>query len=165
MNVLTIKNKTAVCVSSATLLALLFSVPTAFAETMKASEVSIEELQQTKRITGTVVDQAGEPVIGANVVIKGTTLGSITDMDGKFVIEDVPSNGVLVISYIGYKSEEIPIGNQTSFTIKLHEDSERLDDVVVVGYGVQKKVTVTGAVASLKGEELKASPTTNLTQL
>lgn len=163
MNVLTIKNKTAVCVSSATLLALLFSAPTAFAETMKASEVSIEELQQTKRITGTVVDQAGEPVIGANVVIKGTTLGSITDMDGKFVIEDVPSNGVLVISYIGYKSEEIPMGNQTSFTIKLHEDSERLDDVVVVGYGVQKKVTVTGAVASLKGEELKASPTTNLT--
>ncbi len=163
MNVLTIKNKTAMCVSSATLFALLFSAPTLFAETMKASEVSIEELQQTKRITGTVVDQAGEPVIGANVVIKGTTLGSITDMDGKFLIEDVPSNGVLVISYIGYKSEEIPIGNQTSFTIKLHEDSERLDDVVVVGYGVQKKVTVTGAVASLKGEELKASPTTNLT--
>ncbi len=163
MNVLTIKNKTAMCVSSATLFALLFSAPTLFAETMKASEVSIEELQQTKRITGTVVDQAGEPVIGANVVIKGTTLGSITDMDGKFLIEDVPSNGVLVISYIGYKSEEIPIGNQTSFNIKLHEDSERLDDVVVVGYGVQKKVTVTGAVASLKGEELKASPTTNLT--
>ena len=163
MNVLTIKNKTAMCVGSATLFALLFSAPSVFAETMKASEVSLAAVQQTKKITGTVVDNTGEPVIGANVVVKGTTLGSITDMDGKFIIEDVPSNGTLQISYIGYKSIEMPIGSQSDFKITLQEDSERLDDVVVVGYGVQKKVTVTGSVASLKGEELKASPTTNLT--
>ena len=163
MNVLTIKNKTAMCVGNATLLALLFSAPSVFAETMKASEVSLAAVQQTKKITGTVVDNTGEPVIGANVVVKGTTLGSITDMDGKFTIEDVPSNGTLQISYIGYKSIEMPIGSQSDFKITLQEDSERLDDVVVVGYGVQKKVTVTGSVASLKGEELKASPTTNLT--
>ena len=163
MNVLTIKNKTAMCVGSATLFALLFSAPSVFAETMKASEVSLAAVQQTKKITGTVVDNTGEPVIGANVVVKGTTLGSITDMDGKFTIEDVPSNGTLQISYIGYKSIEMPIGSQSDFKITLQEDSERLDDVVVVGYGVQKKVTVTGSVASLKGEELKASPTTNLT--
>ena len=163
MNVLTIKNKTAMCVGSATLFALLFSAPSVFAETMKASEVSLAAVQQTKKITGTVVDNTGEPVIGANLVVKGTTLGSITDMDGKFTIEDVPSNGTLQISYIGYKSIEMPIGSQSDFKITLQEDSERLDDVVVVGYGVQKKVTVTGSVASLKGEELKASPTTNLT--
>ena len=95
MNVLTIKNKTAMCVGNATLLALLFSAPSVFAETMKASEVSLAAVQQTKKITGTVVDNTGEPVIGANVVVKGTTLGSITDMDGKFTIEDVPSNGTL----------------------------------------------------------------------
>ena len=98
MNVLTIKNKTAMCVGNATLLALLFSAPSVFAETMKASEVSLAAVQQTKKITGTVVDNTGEPVIGANVVVKGTTLGSITDMDGKFTIEDVPSNGTLQIS-------------------------------------------------------------------
>ena len=163
MNVLTIKNKTAMCVGNATLLALLFSAPSVFAETMKASEVSLAAVQQTKKITGTVVDNTGEPVIGANVVVKGTTLGSITDMDGKFTIEDVPSNGTLQISYIGYKSIEMPIGSQSDFKITLQEDSEKLDDVVVVGYGVQKKVTVTGSVASVTGKELKASPTTNLT--
>ena len=163
MNVLTIKNKTAMCVGSATLFALLFSAPSVFAETMKASEVSLAAVQQTKKITGTVVDNTGEPVIGANVVVKGTTLGSITDMDGKFIIEDVPSNGTLQISYIGYKSIEMPIGSQSDFKITLQEDSEKLDDVVVVGYGVQKKVTVTGSVASVTGKELKASPTTNLT--
>ena len=163
MNVLTIKNKTAMCVGSATLFALLFSAPSVFAETMKASEVSLAAVQQTKKITGTVVDNTGEPVIGANVVVKGTTLGSITDMDGKFTIEDVPSNGTLQISYIGYKSIEMPIGSQSDFKITLQEDSEKLDDVVVVGYGVQKKVTVTGSVASVTGKELKASPTTNLT--
>ena len=163
MNVLTIKNKTAMCVGSATLFALLFSASSVFAETMKASEVSLAAVQQTKKITGTVVDNTGEPVIGANVVVKGTTLGSITDMDGKFIIEDVPSNGTLQISYIGYKSIEMPIGSQSDFKITLQEDSEKLDDVVVVGYGVQKKVTVTGSVASVTGKELKASPTTNLT--
>ena len=136
MNVLTIKNKTAMCVGSATLFALLFSAPSVFAETMKASEVSLAAVQQTKKITGTVVDNTGEPVIGANVVVKGTTLGSITDMDGKFTIEDVPSNGTLQISYIGYKSIEMPIGSQSDFKITLQEDSEKLDDVVVVGYGV-----------------------------
>ena len=163
MNVLTIKNKTAMYVGSATLFALLFSAPSVFAETMKASEVSLAAVQQTKKIIGTVVDNTGEPVIGANVVVKGTTLGSITDMDGKFTIEDVPSNGTLQISYIGYKSIEMPIGSQSDFKITLQEDSEKLDDVVVVGYGVQKKVTVTGSVASVTGKELKASPTTNLT--
>ena len=119
--------------------------------------------QQGKMISGVIVDQTGMPIIGANVIIKGTTLGSITDMDGKFTIPDVPADAILQISYIGYKSIEMPVGTKTEFNITLSEDSEKLEEVVVVGYGVQKKVTVTGSVASVTGEELKASPTSNLT--
>ena len=101
-------------------------------------------------------------MIGVNVSVKGTTIGIITDMDGNYALE-VPANSTLVFSYIGYRSQEIPVGNQTSVNVTLIEDTQKIDEVVVVGYGVQKKVTVTGSVASLKGEELKASPTTNLT--
>ena len=119
--------------------------------------------QQAKTVHGTVVDQSGIPIIGANVLVKGTTLGSITDMDGKFVIEGVPSDAVLEISYIGYKTQNITVGSKSQFNVTLSEDSESLDEVVVVGYGTQKKVTVTGSVASVSGEELKASPTSNLT--
>ena len=119
--------------------------------------------QQAKTVHGTVVDQSGIPIIGANVLVKGTTLGSITDMDGKFVIDGVPANAVLEISYIGYKTQNITVGSKSQFSVTLSEDSESLDEVVVVGYGTQKKVTVTGSVASVSGEELKASPTSNLT--
>ena len=117
---------------------------------------------QQKLLKGTVVDSNGEPLIGVNVSVKGTTIGIITDMDGNYALE-VPANSTLVFSYIGYRSQEIPVGNQTSVNVTLIEDTQKIDEVVVVGYGVQKKVTVTGSVASLKGEELKASPTTNLT--
>lgn len=75
-------------------------------------------------ISGVIVDQTGMPIIGANVIVKGTTLGSITDMDGKFVIPDVPADAVLQISYIGYKSIEMPVGSKTEFNITLSEDSE-----------------------------------------
>ena len=117
---------------------------------------------QNKTIKGTVIDAAGEPLIGVNVSVKGTTIGSITDVDGKYTFE-APSNGTLVFSFIGYKTAEIPINGQSTFNQTLNEDTQNIDEVVVVGYGVQKKVTVTGAVATLKGEELKASPTTNVT--
>ena len=108
--------------------------------------------QQAKTVHGTVVDQSGIPIIGANVLVKGTTLGSITDMDGKFVIEGVPSDAVLEISYIGYKTQNITVGSKSQFNVTLSEDSESLDEVVVVGYGTQKKVTVTGSVASVSSE-------------
>lgn len=117
---------------------------------------------QQKNIRGTVIDALGDPLIGVNVSVKGTTIGIITDMDGKYQLE-VPANATLVFSYIGYQTQEIAVGTQSSINITLKEDTQKLDEVVVVGYGVQKKVTVTGSVASLKGEELKASPTTNLT--
>lgn len=117
---------------------------------------------QQKAIKGTVVDAIGEPLIGVNVSVKGTTIGTITDVDGKYTLE-VPNSGTLVFSFIGYKTIEIPIGSQSVINQTLNEDTQNIDEVVVVGYGTQKKVTVTGSVASLKGEELKASPTTNLT--
>lgn len=94
--------------------------------------------QNGKTITGIVQDALG-PIAGANIIVKGTTNGNITDMDGKFMLENVPANATLVISYIGFTPQEIRVGNQTTFNITLQEDSEALDEVVVVGYGVMKK--------------------------
>lgn len=110
--------------------------------------------QQGKKVTGVVVDGTGEPVIGANVVVKGTTNGTITDFDGNFSIEDVPAGATLQVSYIGYLSKEIPVGNQTALKVTLLEDSQALDEVVVVGYGTMRKSDVTGSIAVAKGEEL-----------
>lgn len=117
--------------------------------------------QQKKTITGTIVDPSGMPVIGANVMIKGTTNGTITDMDGKFSLE-VSKESVLVVSYIGYANQEIKVGNQTNLSIALKEDAEALDELVVVGYGVQKKRDVTGSISHVKGEDLKNLPTANI---
>jgi len=116
---------------------------------------------QQKTIKGTVVDASGQPIIGANVSVKGTTIGIITDIDGKYTLQ-VPNNSTLAVSYIGYVSQNIAVGNQSTVNVTLKEDTQNLEEVVVVGYGTQKKVTVTGAVASVSGEQLKASPTTNL---
>ncbi|GHT37562.1 SusC/RagA family TonB-linked outer membrane protein [Bacteroidia bacterium] len=117
--------------------------------------------QQGKRITGTVLDSYGEAVIGANVVEKGTTNGTITDADGKFTLQ-VSNNAVLVITYIGYVGQEIPVGNNTSFSITLKEDIETLDEIVVVGYGTVKKKDLTGAVGSIQGENLSSRKTMQL---
>ena len=107
------------------------------------------------------MDVTGEPLIGVNVAVKGTTIGIITDIDGNYTLE-VPSKSTIVFSYIGYQAQEVPVGNQSTINVTLKEDAQKLEEVVVVGYGTQKKVTVTGSVASVSGEELKASPTTNL---
>lgn len=109
--------------------------------------------QQTKKIAGTVVDSKGEPVIGANVVVKGTALGTITDTRGRFALEQVPENAVLQLSYIGYQSQEIPVKNKTDVQITLQEDSEALDEVVVVGYGSTVKKDLTTAVTSVKSKD------------
>lgn len=118
--------------------------------------------QQQKTIKGTVKDGAGESIIGANVIVKGSTVGVITDIDGNFTLS-VPANATVQISYIGYLSQEIKVGSQTSFNIQLQEDSKTLDEVVVVGYGVQKKVNLTGSVSSVNFEDQVASrPVTNV---
>lgn len=108
--------------------------------------------QQSKRVKGTIVDATGMPVIGANVMVKGTTNGIITDMDGNFSLE-ADNNAILVVSYIGFANQEIKVGNQTNLAITMKEDAEALDELVVVGYGTQKKVNLTGAVTEIKSED------------
>ncbi len=121
------------------------------------------ELQEKKKITGTVLDEQNLPVIGANVVEKGTTNGIVTDIDGKFTLE-VEENAVLQISYIGYADREISVESQSTFAILLREDTQLLEEVVVVGYGVQKKVNLTGAVERVDSKVLDNRPINNLTQ-
>ncbi|MBO7115825.1 MAG: TonB-dependent receptor [Prevotella sp.] len=123
-------------------------------------ETSVEAVQQTtKKITGTVSDSQG-PVIGASVVEKGTSNGTVTDFDGNFTL-NVKPGATLVISYIGFETQEIATGNQSSFNVTLQEDNNSLDEVVVVGYGVQKKKLVTGATVQVKGEDIAKLNTTN----
>lgn len=116
---------------------------------------------QNKTITGLVVDGNGESIIDASVLVKGTTNGIITDIDGKFTLNDVPEAGVIQISYIGYKTQEISAKNKANLKVVLVEDNEMLDEVVVVGYGVQKKSDVTGAMIRVGSEELNSRPVAN----
>ena len=112
-----------------------------------------EKYQANKRITGIIKDQTGEPVIGANVVLKGDNgTGTITDINGRYSL-DVPENAVLIISYIGYTSIEIPVKGQSEINVTLKEDSQAIEEVVVVGYGTQKKVNLVGAVAAVNIDE------------
>ena len=117
--------------------------------------------QQTKQIKGKVLDSNGDPIIGANVVEKGTTNGSITDIEGLFNISVAPG-ATLSISYIGYKPVEIKINSQNSYNITLEEDSEALDEVVVIGYGTARKIDLTGSTASLGGDKLQMKNTPQL---
>jgi TonB-linked SusC/RagA family outer membrane protein len=120
---------------------------------LQKSRLEASQQFSKRQITGTVADEQGEPVTGANVVEKGTTNGVITDSDGAFSLS-VADNAVLQISYIGYVSQEVPVGSQGVLNIRLQEDTHALEEVVVVGYGTQKKVNLTGAVSSVSGEVL-----------
>ena len=132
-----------------------FSVNTAMAVPVSMEEIGeVSVVQQGKKVTGVVVDGAGIPVIGANVIVKGTTNGTITDFDGNFTLENVPADGVLVVSYIGYLSQEIPVGDQSAINVTLKEDTQALDEVVVVGYGTMRKSDVTGSISTAKGEDM-----------
>lgn len=117
--------------------------------------------QQSKRVKGTIVDATGMPVIGANVVVKGTTNGTITDMDGNFSLE-ADNNATLVVSYIGFANQEIKVGNQTNLSIAMKEDAEALDELVVVGYGVQKKSVVTAAISKVTSEDISSTTPTRI---
>lgn len=136
--------------------------------TVYAENPLISDVEQTVRnisVKGVVVDANGEPVIGASVQLKGSTgIGTITDLDGKFTLS-VPANGVLQISYIGYKTAEVKVNGQAGLKATLQEDTETLDEVVVVGYGIQKKASVTGSVAAISSDklmEVKAPSVTNM---
>ena len=126
-------------------------------------ETTKNVFQEKKMVTGVVVDATGMPVIGANVMEKGTTNGTITDMDGKFSLE-VDKDATLIFSYIGFAGQEIKVGNQTSLSITLKEDAEALDEVVVVGFGTQKKVNLTGAVSSVTSEAFENRSVSNVSQ-
>lgn len=120
----------------------------------------VQAVWQTGTVKGQVLDVSGEPIIGASVVLKGTTTGTITDIDGNFSLPNV-TKGILLVSFIGYKTQEIPTDGKSPVNVTLKEDTEVLDEVVVVGYGTQKKATLTGAVAAINGDVLESRPVSN----
>lgn len=125
--------------------------------------IVITSLQKgnVKKVQGNVKDAAGEPVIGATVMVKGTTNGTITDFDGNFVL-DAPEGSVLEISYIGYKTQQLAAASGRSLTVTMKEDTEVMDEVVVVGYGTQKKVNLTGSVETIKSDKIVSKPVVSL---
>ncbi len=142
------------------LLAGALSFP-AYSYATQATEVLVPEVTQEK-VTGTVKDALG-PVIGASVMVKGTTNGVITDLEGKFSLNDVKKGDIIVISYIGYVTQEIPYTGKP-IQVKLAEDSKALEEVVVVGYATVKKANLTGAVSAVDGKVLEDRPIVNLGQ-
>ena len=128
---------------------------------------SVDIVQQQKTVTGLVIDANGEPVLGANIIIKSNpTQGTVTDMDGKFTLTNVPTGSVLVVSYIGYLPQEIKVtNNKNDYRIVLQEDTQALEEVVVVGYGSQKKVNLTGAVEQVTSDVFEGRPTANIAQM
>ena len=145
--------KTALLMSAMALLGLGYS-----SNAYAAGDVQNVQ-QATKKITGTVIDAQG-PVIGASVVEKGTTNGTVTDFDGNFSL-NVNPGATIVVSFIGYETQEIRVGNQDNFNITMKDDNAVLEEVVVVGYGTQKKKLVTGATVQVKGEDIAKLNTTN----
>ena len=119
---------------------------------------------QPKKVTGKVVDANGEPVIGATIKEQGTANGTITDFDGNFTL-DVTDNAMLEVSYIGYKSQELKAVAGKMLSVTLREDTEVLDEVVVVGYGTQRKGNLTGSIANVKSEKLTIAPINNVTNM
>lgn len=113
-----------------------------------------------KKVSGIILDNNGEPIIGASILVKGTTLGTITDLDGKYSLDNVPENATLEISYIGYKTQALKATDKNLANITLHEDTEVLDEVVVVGYTPMRKSDFTGSLASVKANELSLSAAT-----
>lgn len=122
-----------------------------------------ENQQIPRKINGIVLDHNDEPIIGANVVEKGTTNGTITDMDGKYTLS-VAEGTILLVTYIGYNPQEIKVGKESDIRVVLREDTQALDEVVIVGYGTQKKVNLTGAVEAIEGDKLQNRAVTNVSQ-
>jgi TonB-dependent starch-binding outer membrane protein SusC len=130
------------------------------------NEVLTSLLQQEVDVivTGRITDEESNPIPGANILIKGTAIGTTTDSDGKFSLNVPDASSVLVISFIGYMSKEVVVGNQTEINVSLEADVKQLSEVVVVGYGTQKKASVTGAISSVSAQEISAQPVVNVGQ-
>lgn len=127
--------------------------------------MSLGVFAQNITVKGTVVDEQRESVIGATVLIKGTSSGTVTDIDGNYTLSDVASDAVLEISYVGMKSATVNVNGRTSINVVMSSDTELLDEIVVVGYGTQKKATLTGSVSSISGDDLVKRPVTNPTAM
>lgn len=145
------------------LLAGAFAVPAGATVETAPIKQSTSIFQQSGKVSGVVEDDFG-PVVGASVVVKGTTNGTVTDMEGNFTLDNVKTGDIIQISYIGYVTQEIKYTGQASLRIALAEDSQALDEVVIVGYGTQKKVNVTGAVSMVDSKVLESRPVQNVSQ-
>mgnify|MGYP003290306217 CR=1 FL=1 len=129
--------------------------------TVLVSAVSLFAYAQ-QSVTGTVVDETGEPLVGVSILVKGTTIGSITDFDGNFALDGLSANNVLVFSYMGYANKEVTVGNQKVIRLTMSEDTQTIEEVVVVGYGQMKKNDLTGSVSSVGTDALTAKGTTGV---
>ena len=124
----------------------------------------LQEKQETKKVTGIVVDEKGEPIIGASVQVKGESNGTITNIDGYYSLMNVPESATLIISYIGYRTVNLSVKNQNTSKITLVEDSKMIDEVVVVGYGVQRKRDVSTAISSIRASDIADVAATSIEQ-
>src|SRR5690606_38146298 len=115
-------------------------------------------------VSGQLTDEGGNPLPGVNVLVKGTTVGTTSDPNGRFSLSVPDENAVLVISFIGYITQEITVGNQTNLNIKLEPDVRQLGEVVVVGYGTQKRTSLTGAISSVNSQDIAVQPVVNIGQ-
>lgn len=163
------KNKRKQVFSSKVLLTMAASFFVGCPGNFAVAEIPLDgvaTVMQNLTVKGTVVDVNGESIIGASVVVKSnTTLGTITDLDGNFKLTNVPAQGTLIISYVGYRTQEVTYIQGRALKIVLEEDTETLDEVVVVGYGTQKKANLTGSVASVNFDELATMPVANTTNM
>ena len=124
----------------------------------------ISEVQQQKSVSGTVTDESGEPLPGVAVVAKGTTKGTVTNADGNYSISNIPDDATLQFSFVGMKSQEVIVGNKTNINVTLEVDAIGLEEVVAIGYGTQKRVSITSAVSTVTSEELTSKSTSNIQQ-
>lgn len=153
------KNKKTIMLGLSAALAFLPSMQAG--ATSVPDEVGMHQVAlQSKTIRGTIVDEAGETLIGVSVLVKNATIGVVTGLDGTFTL-DVPANATLVISYVGYKTQEMAVGNQTTIRVTMVPDTQALDEVIVIGYGTVKKRDLTGAVSSVKAADIVKSPASN----
>ena len=125
------------------------------------SNTMVQVVTQTKTVKGTIIDESGEPLIGVSIVVKGTSTGTITDFNGNFSIDLPAGRKELVISYIGYKEQTVTVTGNGPVNVKMVSDTQALDEVVVVGYGTMKKRDLTGAITSVKSEDVVMNPSSN----
>lgn len=144
---------------------LLLALPLSYGGHIHASGVSVVTsiTQQEEKVIGTITDDFG-PVAGVSVIVKGTTNGTVTDMNGKFVLSKVKKGDIIKISFIGFVTQEVKYTGQESINIQLKEDSKTLDEVVVVGFGTQKKLNLTGSVSMIDAEVIESRPVQNVSQ-